>query len=351
MSNANNTVSILIPTFQRPEKLKRAIESARAQVYTDIVILVFDNASGDETAEVVSGASVMDPRVQYHCHKDNIGVITNYNYAMGSVSTKYFAFLGDDDVLLPECILHAVRGLELNPKVVFWGGGTIHVDESSGHILRRPNRSWRKGGIYSSPDACKRICSGNHFEFQGLVFRTEMVRKHQICFSQDIMIPDIDMELQLAKRHPVGATPFVTAIMYSHSGSISSGVKSLSTFWPTMGIIGKRFSDDNPLTPNDIERCLHAWRRFTLETIWYIAAKCSVANRNDEASRAARVLEEEFPDGVLPRIAQWCIIMGTRNNFFSIAMWIFHLAVRALIHPSILLDRILRDRRRPEWAK
>lgn len=340
MHAGNRLVTILIPTFRRPQKLKRAIESVRKQLYSDILIRVFDNASGDDTAKVVFELTSLDPRVQYHCQEKNVGVIANYNYALKSVNTKYFAFLADDDILFPECIGEAVHGLEANEDVAFWGGGTVNIDESSGRILRGPSGCWKEGGIYFPHEACMRICSGNQLEFQGLVFRTEFVSKHKMCFDPEVMLPDIDFELQLAKYYPVGAAPSITAAMYSDVDSISSGVQSLSTFWPSMSIIERKFIEDSPLPEEVNKDCLLSWQKHTLRTIWYIGLKCAFSSRVAESYEASDILKGYFGNSFASIFARWSILASTRGRFLARLVWVIHIVVRIAIKPSILIDKI-----------
>ena len=65
-------ITTIIPTYRRPKYLKKAIESILSQTYPHFQIWVCDNASGDETAEVVAEFSKKDPRVHYFCHEKNI---------------------------------------------------------------------------------------------------------------------------------------------------------------------------------------------------------------------------------------------------------------------------------------
>jgi len=68
-------ITTVIPTYRRPRLLKRAILSALGQTYRNIQVCVYDNASGDETAEVVAGIANGDRRVKYYCHPTNIGMM------------------------------------------------------------------------------------------------------------------------------------------------------------------------------------------------------------------------------------------------------------------------------------
>jgi glycosyltransferase involved in cell wall biosynthesis len=81
--------------------LRRAIESALAQEGVSSQICVYDNASGDETCEIVSAIARENPQVRYHCHPQNIGGLANFQYALSRIETPFFSLLSDDDVLLP----------------------------------------------------------------------------------------------------------------------------------------------------------------------------------------------------------------------------------------------------------
>src|SRR5260370_6369564 len=77
----------VIPTFRVPQMLARALRSVLNQTYPHVRAAVFDNASGDETAAVVSEISRKDPRVSYHAHPENIGAAANFNFGVSRVET------------------------------------------------------------------------------------------------------------------------------------------------------------------------------------------------------------------------------------------------------------------------
>src|SRR5476649_2744950 len=73
-------ITTIIPTFQRPKYLKKALQSVLSQTYSNFQVWVCDNASGDETASIVAEFSKKDPRVHYFCHEKNIGMLANYQF-------------------------------------------------------------------------------------------------------------------------------------------------------------------------------------------------------------------------------------------------------------------------------
>ena len=85
----NNKVTALMVTYRRPEFLRRAIMSVIGQTYSNLQLIIFDDASGDETKNVVKSLSKDDERIKYHCHQNNIGRLSNFRYAFESVDTRH----------------------------------------------------------------------------------------------------------------------------------------------------------------------------------------------------------------------------------------------------------------------
>src|ERR1700681_2249721 len=103
-------VSLIIPTHDRPHLLPRAIESARA-AGTDVEIIVIDDASIDETAEVCR--TLTD--IKYVRVERNQGVAGARNIGIFVSTARYVAFLDDDDLRLPGSLDIQEKPLEANP--------------------------------------------------------------------------------------------------------------------------------------------------------------------------------------------------------------------------------------------
>jgi glycosyltransferase involved in cell wall biosynthesis len=110
-------VTITIPTYNRAELLGASLRSALDQKHSDFEILVLDNASTDNTEEVVK--SFGDRRVRYIRNATNIGLFRNWNRAIELNHSPYLGILQDDDELLPDFIQASVAALECNPTAAF----------------------------------------------------------------------------------------------------------------------------------------------------------------------------------------------------------------------------------------
>ncbi len=116
--NIKGLVSVGLPTYNRPDCLKRALGIITAQTYQHLEIIVSDNASPDgRVKEVVDAYSRVDPRVKYFRREQNTGVLANAEFVLKKSSGEYFAWFSDDDWRAPEFIENMVAQLENNKGV------------------------------------------------------------------------------------------------------------------------------------------------------------------------------------------------------------------------------------------
>ena len=94
--------SVLLPTRNRIELLRHAVESVRMQNYADWEIVISDNASDEDVASFV--ASCGDDRIRYSRTNSFLPVTENWNRALVQSSGDYLIMLGDDDALMPGCL-------------------------------------------------------------------------------------------------------------------------------------------------------------------------------------------------------------------------------------------------------
>lgn len=117
-------VSLIIPTFERPHLLPRAVESALA-AGTDVEVIVVDDASTDQTASVCGGFR----NVKYVRLDRNQGVAGARNVGILESTAEFIAFLDDDDLRLPGSLDHQLS-LFTSPDVGFVGGGVLLADQN-----------------------------------------------------------------------------------------------------------------------------------------------------------------------------------------------------------------------------
>ena len=129
-------VSVVIPTHNRASFLRAAIQSVLNQTFQDFEIIVVDDASEDETPEVIR--SFTEPRIQYVRHETNKGQGVTRNNGLSRASGEYVAFLDDDDEWLPQKLEQQVRLLDSSPaKVGLIYSGFYRADVSTTRVVNR----------------------------------------------------------------------------------------------------------------------------------------------------------------------------------------------------------------------
>ncbi len=103
-------VSIVIPTRNRAELLRRTLRAACAQVEVDLEIIVIDDGSTDATSQTVADAG--DGRIRYIRNHSAAGVSAARNRGIAAAKGEWISFLDDDDVWAPEKLAHQLTAAE-----------------------------------------------------------------------------------------------------------------------------------------------------------------------------------------------------------------------------------------------
>lgn len=109
--------SVLLPTRNRLEYLRYAVETVRRQDYAEWEIIVSDNCSDDDIAGYVH--SLADCRIRYFKTARFVPVTENWNNALAHSTGDYVVMLGDDDGLLPCYFSQLLRAFESFPDPDF----------------------------------------------------------------------------------------------------------------------------------------------------------------------------------------------------------------------------------------
>jgi alpha-1,3-rhamnosyltransferase len=132
-------VSICIPSYNHARFLHAAIESALAQTYPNIEIVIVDDGSTDGSLEIAeSYASKYPLRVSVYTHSGhrNLGISATVNECFKRSTGVYFSGLPSDDMLLPEKTEQQVEYLESHPEIG-WVYGPAEIVDAQGNSLSK----------------------------------------------------------------------------------------------------------------------------------------------------------------------------------------------------------------------
>jgi glycosyltransferase involved in cell wall biosynthesis len=136
-------VTVGIPTYNRSAYLRQAIESVLGQTFGDFKLLISDNASTDDTANMVSEYARTEKRIVYHRFAKNGGLARNVGHVIMTPNTDFIAYLPDDDLWLPHHLESAIDALQKVPNAVLFGCTAEFFEEKPGHDFHQPY--WANG--------------------------------------------------------------------------------------------------------------------------------------------------------------------------------------------------------------
>jgi len=125
-------ISVLLPCYNQARYLSQAIESVLAQENADWELLISNDASKDNSAEIIRAAAARDPRIRIQLHSTNLGMAANWNWCLQNARGQYVKYLfGDDYHCTPDALATLSQALNANPQVALVTSARQIVDENS----------------------------------------------------------------------------------------------------------------------------------------------------------------------------------------------------------------------------
>jgi glycosyltransferase involved in cell wall biosynthesis len=123
--------SIGLPVYNGEKYLDGALRSLLSQTYSNLELIICDNASTDSTREICLRFARSDSRIRYFRNDTNIGGNNNFNLTFKYAQGKYFLGAAHDDLIAADLIAKCVEVLERNPHVVVCCTDCLLIDELS----------------------------------------------------------------------------------------------------------------------------------------------------------------------------------------------------------------------------
>ena len=137
--NNSLLISLVIPTYNRSNYLKRCLDSILSQEVDCIdcyEIIVSDNASPDDTQEVIKSYTHY-PQLHYFRNDTNLGARENIYRATKQAQGEYIFWLTDDDYLLPNALSRVVKAINSHPEAAYIYSPVVTIDDSSKQVFCR----------------------------------------------------------------------------------------------------------------------------------------------------------------------------------------------------------------------
>lgn len=214
-------VSAIIPTHNRADLLLKAIESILNQTYKNIEIIIIDDASTDDTEEVV--LSLKNDKITYHKVIESKGGNHARNLGAEKARGKYIAFLDDDDIWREDKIQKQVAALQNNEKagLVYTGSKIIYTNSGNTYV----NSPQKKG------DLSKEILMKNYVGTTSSVLLEKAVFLEAGGFDNDMpALQDYDLWVRVAQIAEIEAVdePLINYYYHTKNGQISDNFEKIT---------------------------------------------------------------------------------------------------------------------------
>lgn len=133
-------VSVIIPTYNRLELLKKTVASVRSQSFRDFEIIVINDGSSDGTAEWLA-----EQHDVVGFNQPNSGIASSRNKGISASKGEWLAFLDHDDIWVPDKLETQVDFVQANPEV---GMVAVKHVRLGTRISRTDNWKWLKGDLF-----------------------------------------------------------------------------------------------------------------------------------------------------------------------------------------------------------
>lgn len=178
-------VSVILPTYNRFEFLKRAIDSVLIQSMKDWELIIWDDGSDDATSDYCQ--SLRDKRIRYFWH-ENRGVSFARNQAIEKSEGTYLAFLDSDDQWLPDKLSLQMESLEKFPEIDmlfsnFFNVNLLNVTSSvafsdmAGSLGKMRTRMLKNGLYLIEEGFLESIAADNFIATDTVILKKELIQK------------------------------------------------------------------------------------------------------------------------------------------------------------------------------
>jgi glycosyltransferase involved in cell wall biosynthesis len=293
-------VSIIVPLYNGAGTIAETLESLRSQTYQNLEVIVIDDGSTDQSAEIAQRFS----NVFRYVYQPNAGQSCTLNSGWSMAKGRYLSYLSADDILYPNAVETLIKNLEENPSISVIYPDYNLIDINS-RVMRRINAP-----DFNPRDLVEKIIvqPGPAAFFRREVFEATKGWRHDLKIAADF-----DFWLRAQARGSFARYPHVLAGLRIHSKSQSVAPLSERNCDEPIRVVQEFFAE----TAAEHIR----WRRdYSMASAYAVSARFHMrsARWHSACERIAAALR--LDPSLLLQIRFWRLIAGGIRNFLSLAL-------------------------------
>ena len=214
MSDKKPKVSVIMPVYNQAEYLKQAIKSILNQTFQDFELIIINDGSTDQTADILNKFRRRDLRIKVF-HQKNQGCTKSLNYGIKQARGEYIARQDADDVSLPERLQKQVEFLNKNKSIGLMGSFAQVIDKQG-------NKKKKILGKYTDDkDLRKNSFWSDRFCHSTIMVREELLKQINGYDENFVCSQDTDLYFRLMPHTQLANLSEILLFYREHGQSIS----------------------------------------------------------------------------------------------------------------------------------
>lgn len=207
-------VSVVVPSYNHARYIGMALRSIMKQTHPPAELVVIDDGSTDGSPTIIEASLKVCPFACELIVRNNRGLCATLNEGLTRTRGEYFAYLGSDDVWLPDFLKERVRLLEAREDVVLAYGHAYLIDEQNRIV--DCTSEWAD---YADGDARQMLLKTTAPMSPTVVYRRTALEDER--WDEEAKLEDYDLYLRLSARGPFAFDPQVLSAWRWHAANTS----------------------------------------------------------------------------------------------------------------------------------
>ncbi len=213
-------ISVFIPSFNHAPFVERTLRSVFRQTLKPKKLLVIDDGSTDDSAEIIRRVLEDCPFENELIARENRGLCATLNEGFAKTDGEFFAYIGSDDVWFPSFLEDQTALLTKRPDAVLAFGHAFLIDEEDRILDRTDN--WTE---FADGDALPFLLRGQIFSSPSVVYRRRFVEKYG--WNEDARLEDYELYLKLSSEGEFARNNKILCGWRQHGANASSNLPKM----------------------------------------------------------------------------------------------------------------------------
>ena len=240
----NTVVSVIVPTYNRPEMLRVALDSIFKQTHQNFEVIVVNDA-GIDVKNII--AEFDKSRITYICHIQNKGLAATRNTGFSVAKGKYISYLDDDDIFYPDHLETLVSFLENSEYRI------AYTDANGANQVREANGDYKiaQRWLYMSRDFSRdSLLQNNIAPVHCFMHEKACLTENNLKFDEGLLShEDWDLWIRLSRKYDFKHIR-KTTVEYRHRKIGFTQLSQTPKFSKTGKIVQDRYRNEKPIIPS-----------------------------------------------------------------------------------------------------